>query len=428
MKILFITYIFPPFNAIGSVRTGKTAKFLVESGHDVKVISCAKQSLSKNLSLEISEQSVQYTDWINVNSPVEFILGGKKKVASKGYYPIVKNLPGWIFRLGCLYRSILNFPDGQIGWFPFAKRSGDRLIQQWKPDLIFSSAVPYTSLLIASTLSRKHKIPWIAELRDLWIDNHYRIHPVWRRKLEERLERFTLSTAIGLVTVSDPLNHLLKSKYPIPCATITNGFDPEDYPETTKISFSNGKIHLTYTGQLYSLKRVPTPLFIALNKMGADAEKVRVHFYGRYLDFAYEYARKYNVDHLVEIHEPVSHSEALNIQTKADVLLLFPGYDVEDQGIFTGKIFEYLGARRPILCIGNTEGVAANLISERKAGISLNEPEKIALQLRYWIKEKSENGEIPFLSSEVGKGFTRKEQTQKLMKFFETCLNKSVST
>ena len=79
MKILFITYIFPPFNAIGSVRTGKTAKFLVESGHNVKVISCAKQLLSKNLSLEISEQSVQYTDWINVNSPVQFVLGGGKK-------------------------------------------------------------------------------------------------------------------------------------------------------------------------------------------------------------------------------------------------------------------------------------------------------------------------------------------------------------
>ena len=49
-------------------------------------------------------------------------------------------------------------------------------------------------------------------------------------------------------------------------------------------------------------------------------------------------------------------------------------------------------------------------------------------QLQQWIKKKNGNGEIPFLSSEVGKGFTRKEQTQKLMEFFETCLKNPVST
>ena len=80
MKILYITYTFPPFNAIGAVRTGKTAKYLIESGNDVKVITCANQSLVSDLPLEISEQHVHHTNWINVNRPVEFVLGGKKKI------------------------------------------------------------------------------------------------------------------------------------------------------------------------------------------------------------------------------------------------------------------------------------------------------------------------------------------------------------
>lgn len=46
----------------------------------------------------------------------------------------------------------------------------------WKPDVILASAMPYTSLLVAAKLSRKYDIPFVAELRDLWVDNHYIKH------------------------------------------------------------------------------------------------------------------------------------------------------------------------------------------------------------------------------------------------------------
>ncbi|MBT5551891.1 MAG: glycosyltransferase [Nitrospina sp.] len=424
MKILLITHFFPPFNSIGAVRAGKTTKYLVELGHEVKVVSCKDQALASSLPMEIPEDSVQYTSWWDVNSPVELVLGGKKKVAAKGYYPSAKYLPGYFFSLGTFYKNLLNFPDGKIGWFPFAKRKGQQIIRQWEPDLIFASATPYTSLLIASSLSRKHKIPWVAELRDLWVDNPYWIRPSWRYFFENLLERCILSSATGLVTVSNPLAETLKSKYKVPCEVITNGFDPGDYPDHSKILFSTGKIHITYTGQLFNLMRDPSPLFVALSKMGSAAENFKVHFYGRYNDLALHMALKHNVDHLVEIHEPVSYMEAINIQVQSDILLLFPGYSEKETGVFTGKIFEYLGARRPILCIGNTDGVAAKLIRERDAGFSLDDPEKIAEQLSLWVKQKSEGGEIPSLPAEVGIGYTRKEQTEKLSSFLESCLSK----
>ena len=79
MKILFITYHFPPYNSVGAVRTSKTAKYLIEAGHEVKVLTCANQLLPSSLSLEIPKQNVEYASWFNINSPVAFILGGTKE-------------------------------------------------------------------------------------------------------------------------------------------------------------------------------------------------------------------------------------------------------------------------------------------------------------------------------------------------------------
>lgn len=428
MKILFIAHFFPPFNSIGALRAGKIAKFLIQGGHDVKVVSCKDQSLASNLPLEIPEDCVRHTSWWDINSPVELLLGGKKKVAAKGYVPSSEHLPSWVYYFGTFYKNLLNFPDGKIGWYPFAKTAGEQIIRQWQPDLIYASATPYTTLLVASSLASKHNIPWVAELRDLWMDNPYWVRPFWRFYFENRLEHRILGSATGLVTVSKPLSQTLKSKYNIPCEIITNGFDPEDYPDQPKTLFSDDKLHITYTGQLFNLMRDPSPLFIALKKMGSSAQKIRLHFYGRYNDFALQLALQHSVGHLVEIHPPVSHVEAINIQVQSDILLLLPGYSEKERGVFTGKLFEYLGARRPILCLGNVDGEAAKLIREREAGVTLTEPEAIARQLSQWIKQKSETGAIPSLPAEVGKGFTRKEQTEKLIRFFETCLKKHQST
>jgi hypothetical protein len=427
MKILLISFFFPPFNSVGAIRTNKTAKTLADAGHDIRVISCANQSLPSSLPLEISENNVEYTRWWNVNSPVEFLLGGKNKVAAKGFVPSANHLPDLVINMGAIYRNLLNFPDGQVGWYPFAKRAGDRIIQRWVPDLIFASAAPYTSLLVASALSRKYNIPWVAEFRDLWVDNHQRTRPLWRNYFERKLERFVLRSACGLVTVSRPLAEILESKYKQPCEVITNGFDPHDYPDSPKTPFSNGTIHIVHTGQLFGIWRNPSPLFSALALMGNEAEKIRVHFYGRHIGLALNIAESYGVSHLIEIHKQVSYIEALKIQSEADVLLLIPGQGQGIQGVYTTKLFEYLGARRPILCIGASEGVAAELIRERDAGVALDHPEEIVQQLKQWIQQKNDNKELPYLPAQVGKGFTRKEQTEKLVKFLQTCLNNSVS-
>jgi glycosyltransferase involved in cell wall biosynthesis len=421
MRILIVSYFFPPYNSIGAVRVGKTAKYLREFGHDVRVVTAKGQPHPPTLPLEIPEDEVHFTNWYNVH---RLSLNFSRKTSD-----LTKAVPtespvkrGWKSALGSLYRTLVHVPDLQIGWLPHALAAGKRLTDEWNPDLIFASALPYTSLLVAAILSRRSGVPWVGELRDLWTDNTYYSHPRWRRALESRLERRVLSTASGLVTVSDPLAQVLEGKYRKPTATILNGYDAEDYPSLSEsegigTGESGDILRISYTGRIYDGKRDPSPLFEAIRQLGPDAKKVKVAFYGNNLGGAVEKAKGYGVEEQIEIHDPVPYKESLRIQCLSDILLLLLWNDPKEHGVYTGKLFEYIGARRPILVLGSPDSVASQLVRQKKIGVVLNDPREITGQLRDWIRIKEQTGRIALLTSTDFDGFSRRSQTQELERF-----------
>lgn len=419
MKILFISYYFPPFNTIGAVRTGKTAKYLTEFGHDVRVISADDQNLPRDLSLEISKDKVSYTKWFDINSlPTAFL--GKEKVVKRGFEASNQSALG---HLGNLYREIFDFPDGKIGWYSFAVRKGRQLIKEWEPDIIFASAMPYTGLLVASKLSNETGIPWIAELRDLWIDNHYANHYKIRWNVEKRLEANTLKTAAGIVTVSQPLANVLTEKYGKPVKVVFNGFDESDYTFTSgeiaeiQKMLGTDSFNICYTGMIYQGRRDPSPLFKALAMMNSNIP-IKVHFWGRYLGIVNKLASIYGVEEKVFVHEPVSHHESLCIQSQSDLLLLLLWNDPKEKGVYTGKLFEYIGAGKKILAIGAKDNVAAQLITERNLGIVTNEIDELQ---RFIIETYNEIHSKA--KSDSNRDLTRRAQTAELERYLYYIMN-----
>jgi hypothetical protein len=272
---------------------------------------------------------------------------------------------------------------------------------------------------VAASLSRILGIPWVAELRDLWVDNQNYPYGRTRRGLEQKLEKYIYSNVAGFITVSEPLAAILRRKYDKPVTVVTNGYDPSDYSEDWRAS-SGGRLELLYTGTIYPGKQDPRPLFRAIRQLGEGPERLRVRFFGRYLGCVMDWARDEGVAQYVEVHEPVPFAESVRLQRTADLLVLLLWNDLSERGVFTGKLFEYLGARRPILGVGPDGCVASALIKTRQAGAVLHTPDQIAQYLKRMLRRKWAEGHIPDLPVSTAAGLTREDQTRELEKFLLT--------
>ena len=62
MKVLIVSFAFPPSNVIGAVRVGKFARYLDRRGHDVRVLATDLVE-DRSLPLEISRERVFYTEY-----------------------------------------------------------------------------------------------------------------------------------------------------------------------------------------------------------------------------------------------------------------------------------------------------------------------------------------------------------------------------
>lgn len=423
MRILLVSYFFPPYNVVGAVRAAKFAKFFERFGHEVWVLSARSQPFSEGLALESDPDHVRYAPWVNVNAPVEVAMGGRRKIATSGYGGGQGS--GLIRRAGQLYKTILHSPDAQLGWVPFAIAEGRRMLDQARFDLIYASAPPYSGLIVASRIARQSKVPWVAEFRDLWTMNNAYAYPGWRQKLEFMLERRTLSSAAAIVTVSEPLAQQLRKVFSQPVVTVANGFDPDniDQPAASP-ELPEGCLNLVYTGMLYPEHYELDALAkaFALLKGKGLGSRIRASFFGRYLGAAKIAMAQQGVGEMMSAHEPVAYRESLALQRAADVLLLFPWGRSVDQGVMSTKVYEYLGARRRILAVGSTDADASRLVVSRKAGMASRDPEQIAAYLEEAYSTKVEKGGLPELGAQCSVGLTREERMRELEQFLKALL------
>lgn len=105
-----------------------------------------------------------------------------------------RTLKAWLRKFaGRYYNAVLLFPDRRAGWIPVMLRAFKDLLVTWKPDVIYASGPPFSTLWGARLASNRSGIPWIAEYRDRWTDDPYRKdmnYPWFRERLEAALEAY----------------------------------------------------------------------------------------------------------------------------------------------------------------------------------------------------------------------------------------------
>jgi len=301
-------------------------------------------------------------------------------------------------RLHTLYGAVFEYPDSERGWKPFAVTAGNELLQNEHIDAVISSSSPVTSHLIAKELKIKHEIPWIADLRDLWSQNHnYSLGPI-RKAIDRRLEVKTLSRADALTTTTEPwaeklrMLHKRKQVY-----AVIHGFDPVIVDK--KAAKLTSKFTITYTGTIYLGKQEPSKLFTALQDLISsghiDAKDVEVRFYGYEKLWLVREIEEYGLSSIVKLHERVPRRVVFEKQKESQLLLLLNWEDRQVKGWCPLKLIDYLAARRPILATGGFgNDVIYRLLNETKAGIyckTVEDIKKILAKLysQYKLKRKT---------------------------------------
>ncbi len=404
-RALIVSFYFPPYQTIGAIRVGKLAKFLIAQGWEIRVLS-AQHTTAPDLPLEIPEKLIVRTPWTNIDRMFSrrALFSLFRSSAATPAAPQPTEAPhdfdaGFSGRLRRrlhkLFFTLVHWPDRQIGWLPHAVQAGDRLLAGWRPDVIVASSPPPTTLLAADLLARRHDLPWIADFRDPWVDNPYYEHPRWRLWLERAWEKSVVGRCSGIVSVSPVVRDQFAAKFNTPSVLAMNGFDPADYPDAARPSTADDRLRLVFTGHIYSGYSDPTILFQALRDMGEEGKRIQVEFYGTCGDAVTPLALALGVESSVTVHPPVSHRDALAIQMGADVLLSLQWINVKEISRIAAKLFEYLGARRPILAIGCTTGPAVDLLTSRNAGFVCDNAADVARRLQAWLAQKRDGGIPP---------------------------------
>ena len=409
-KVLIITYLFSQKEAIGSKRMQGLAKFLPEFGWSPTILT-SYSKIRPDPRFRV------------VETPANDILAKWKRFLGLNLDKTLKEQTGLhtyktkntlIDRILNMWEEIFAYPDINIGWYNHALEAGNKLLEIENFDVIISTSP--TSYLIAKELKKKFGLPWLADLRDLWTQNHYYSYGSFRKIIEKRLELKTFSSASALTTVSQPLAEKLKELHiGKNISTITNGFDPDEKANGIPLS---DKFCITYTGFLYKGRRDPAPLFNALQQLiiekVIDPIDIVIDFYGYDEGWLKRDIEMYGIQHVVNVHGLILREEAIKKQRESHLLLLLTWNNPNEKGVYTGKIFDYLAAQRPILSIGISGGVVAELLERTNAGVHVSSVDEIKREIKDAYFEYKSKGKVSYhgITSEIDK-YSQKEMAKK---------------
>lgn len=377
-RVLIITYYWPPSGGAGVQRWLKFTKFLPEFSWEPVILTVDPDKAS----YPVEDHSL----FTEIDSDTMVI-----RTSAKQWFSLYKkytgggNLPyggfandaeriSLVQKIARFVRGNFFLPDPRKGWNRYAYRAASEYLSDHQVDIIITTGPPHSTHLIGRKLRKHFDVPWIADFRDPWTDIFYyrSFYPTPLAHYINRLmELSVLRKSDRILTVSPSWKSMLQKKInvtPDKFHVLTNGFDPEDFPEIPQSQ--SDRFTLTYLGTvadsypidglvhafLRLIEKVPEALLRFVGTLSENRMK-------RIMELP---ARNY------EIIPYVDHSTAISYLCNTSALLLIIPSHSSNQGIIPGKVFEYIAAARPIICLGPADSDSARIISEAQAGKALS--------------------------------------------------------
>lgn len=413
-RVLVVAYYFPPLGLSGVQRTLKFVKYLPSFGWEPTVLTVEDRGyFAKDDALlrEVDGLPVRIVRTPSLD-PLHFFR--KKNIVRM---PSARTLGA----LGKVSQSLF-IPDNKIGWKKAAVQAALAEIAAHPVDAIFATAPPYTDFLIGLELKQRTGLPLIVDYRDAWLDNplHFYLTPL-HKALHQRLEQRVLRHADHILAINRPIKERILQANPFlshnDVTILSQGFDQADFDGLASRRKRDGRMRILYAGTFY-YNRNPRAFLEALRSLAetapAVARSIDVHVIGSKREEDAALVRALGLESSVTLHGYLPHGETVQQLIDADVLWMVIGRGKGEDMMSTGKLYEYLGARKPVLaCV--PDGAARQVLEKGRAAF-IADPDDvpgIAAQIRT-LFDLFKNDTLPAPSYDYVSQFERKALTGRL--------------
>ncbi|MDD4374129.1 MAG: glycosyltransferase family 4 protein [Bacteroidales bacterium] len=427
-KVLIITYYWPPSGGGGVQRWLKFVKYLRDFGWEPVIYTPENpespqidQSLVDEIPAEI--EVIKTRVWEPYRWYKAFT-GRKSDERIQTAFLSEKKKPGMAEKLSIWIRGNVFIPDARRFWIKPSVRFLKKWLQSNPVDLIVTTGPPHSMHLIAMQLKEKTGIMWLADFRDPWTNiDYYQDLMLGKRadRKHHQLELKVLKNADAVTVVSPGMSKEFTEIYNRNYAVIPNGFDTSDFKKTEKLNPESG-FSLAHIGALVKTRN-PLILWKVLNELCKESDAfsadLKIKLIGNVDVFVRESLQANELMDKLEILPYLPHEEVVIEQMRAQVLLLLINRTPNAHLILTGKLFEYMGAGRPILGIGPVAGDAAAILKETGAGVMVDfeEEEKLKHYIRSFY-QKFQNGSLINSPEDIYQ-YSRYELTRKMANEFD---------
>lgn len=382
-RVLIITYLFPPTGGVGVSRFVSYARFLPRHNCEPFVLTVRNPSTPAT-DLDLARQVPPETEVYRVFSPgVPYALRDRfwKKIISGQPDGAGKSAPSGVPLWKSLTRRAIQrifCPDVQVVWIPFAIRAARRIIARRQITTVILNLPPYSCLNIGVAVKRHFpNVKLILDFRDEWIENYFAQFDSaatdYKLRLARKLERSAVQCADFVTAVTRSQLAQIRNRYPEQpdgkFLYAPNGFDPGLYADFHSRPAPAGKMVVTYFGTVYAN---PTyrPIVNYLDMIDDLPEWIRSRIETRIIGrVAREAASFFDARrHTIRQLGFMSKQAAMPYLEETSYNLIVTG----NPTTHGGKLFDYLGAGKPILALGPVKGELAQVIRETRMGWCVN--------------------------------------------------------
>jgi len=349
-NILFVSMSAPPQKGAESIQVGRYLKYLANS-----------------FNIELITSNTPKHSWVREDDSISKDFSIQNRIELNIYKGRILN------KIQSTYSK--HTPDERFA--NYFKKALKKIT--YKPDFIYSRALPHSSTLLAKQFKEYFNIPWVMHLSDPWEDNSFDSECNKNKQIEK--DCITLASIVTLT--SDLAVEFYQKKYPDhnnKFILMPNVFDEEEIAK--KHLKKNGQIKITHTGNFYG-KRNPQIILSIINKLNKEnkLQNVKFCFAGEMDEESALLFKKYDIPE-VELLGGLSFKASMKLQQQSDILLIInkEAENPTDLTTLPSKLLDYCATGNTILAISPKGSSTEMLINQYGLGKCFNHNQPLEIE------------------------------------------------